>query len=153
MFRDWFQVVHEWSTNRGCSGFEQEYKNSLFKISNDVVEPWVHNGSMEVDDQPRLQWTSHGTGHDISPPRDWDSTVFPAIANFWQLLIWVMFLLLLHFDLGHVSTSVTFYINLILQIIWFEGIWWKLCTHEKTPWHGYIYKLETILMSTTWNIT
>jgi len=48
------------------------------------VEPWVHNASMEVDDRPRLRRTSHGMGHDISPPRDCDSTVFPAIANFWQ---------------------------------------------------------------------
>jgi len=39
---------------------------------------------MEVDDRPRLWRTSHGMGHDISSPRDCDSTVFPAIANLWQ---------------------------------------------------------------------
>jgi len=40
----------------------------------------VHDGSIEVDDWPRLRRTSHGMGHDIS--RDYDSTVFLAIANF-----------------------------------------------------------------------
>jgi len=30
---------------------------------------------MEVDDRPWLRRTSHGMGHDISPPRDCDSTV------------------------------------------------------------------------------
>jgi len=28
-----------------------------------------------------------------------------------------------------------------------RGIWWKLYAHEKTSWHGYIFKLETILVS------
>jgi len=34
MYRDRFLVVHDWSTNGGCSGFEQEYKNSLLKTRN-----------------------------------------------------------------------------------------------------------------------
>jgi len=46
----------------------------------DIVEPWVHDS----DGRPRLRRTSHGMGHYISPPRDCDSTVSPAIANFWQ---------------------------------------------------------------------
>jgi len=57
----------------------------MIKLPNtSYVISWVHDGSIEVDDRPRLRRTSHGMGHDISPPRDCNSTVFPAIANFWQ---------------------------------------------------------------------
>ena len=41
-----FPVVHEWSPIGGCSGFEQEYENSLFKTLNiSVSARWV-NGSL-----------------------------------------------------------------------------------------------------------
>ena len=33
------------------------------------MEPWLHDGSIEVDEQPWLRRTSHGMGPDMPPPR------------------------------------------------------------------------------------
>jgi len=64
--------------------------------------------------------------------------------------------LLVCFDLSYVSMLLhlfTYVFHCWVYLVWVRGIWWKLCTYEKTLWHGYIFKFETILMSAIWDIT
>ena len=62
-------------------GVQASRRNTKMACSKHVIfdiVKLVYDGSMEVDDRPRVRRTLHGMGHDISPPRDCDSTVFPA---------------------------------------------------------------------------
>jgi len=66
--------------------------------------------------------------------------------------------------IGNLCSCVSLYISLYIWIdlnflnvfhcqvylCWMQGIWSRLCSHKKTPWHGYIFKLETILRTTIW---